>query len=75
MRDALLLAQEAEEEVLGSDVVVAEGAGLVPSEDDDLPGPLGEAFEHGARTYLAAFARVLGSGPAARDKAVPKRKT
>ena len=42
---ALLLTEEAEEDVLRADVVVLEGAGLVLGENDDLPGSLGEALE------------------------------
>ena len=42
---ALFLAQEPEQDVLGADVVVLEGPGLVLGEDDDLAGPFGEAFE------------------------------
>src|SRR5207253_2371196 len=53
---ALLLAQEAEQDVLGADVVVLEGARLVLCEDNDLASSLGEAFEHfspggSVRTY------------------------
>src|SRR5262249_51397148 len=43
---ALVLAQQAEEEVLGADVAVAERPRLVLREDDDLAGPLGEPLEH-----------------------------
>ena len=39
------LAEEAEQDVLGADVVVLERAGLVLCEDDYLPRSLGEAFE------------------------------
>ncbi len=47
--EPLLLAKEAEQDVLGADVVVLEGAGLVLGENDDLPGSLGEALEQGLR--------------------------
>ena len=47
-RDTLLLTQEAEEQVLGADVVVLEGPGLFLGEDHDLPGAFGESFEHPA---------------------------
>jgi hypothetical protein len=43
--EPLLLAQQAEQDVLGADVVVLQSARLVLSEDDDLAGSLGEAFE------------------------------
>ena len=45
--ETLLLAQQAEQDVLGADVVVLERAGLVLCEDDDLAGSLCEALEHG----------------------------
>ena len=41
--------QEAEQDVLGVDVVVAERSRLVLGEDDDLASPLAEALEHEAR--------------------------
>jgi hypothetical protein len=43
--EPLLLAQQAEQDVLRADVVVLERARLVLGEDDDLAGSLGEAFE------------------------------
>ena len=46
--ETLLLAQQAEEDVLGTDVVVLEDAGLLLGEDDHLPGPFGEALKHAA---------------------------
>ena len=42
---AFLLAEEAEENVLGPDVVVLERAGFVLGEDDDLAGPFCESLE------------------------------
>jgi hypothetical protein len=44
-RETLLLAKQAEQDVLGADVVVLERARLVLGEDDDLAGPFSEAFE------------------------------
>ena len=44
--DALFLAQEAEQQVLGADVVVLQRPRLFLREDDDLAGTFGEAFEH-----------------------------
>src|SRR5439155_3226808 len=44
--DPLLLAQQAEQDVLGADVVVLQRARLVVGEDDHLAGALGEALEH-----------------------------
>ena len=46
--DALLLAEQPEQQMLGADVVVLERARLVLCEDDDLASPLREAFEHAA---------------------------
>ncbi len=47
-RDTLTLVDEAEEDVLGPDVVVVETARLLLGEHDDAPGAVGEPFEHGA---------------------------
>ena len=44
--EALLLAQQAEQDVLGADVVVLERPRLFLGEDDDLAGPLCESLEH-----------------------------
>src|SRR5262249_39029699 len=44
--EALLLAQQAEQDVLGADVVVLERACLVLCENNDLAGSFGETFEH-----------------------------
>src|SRR5918999_858977 len=49
--ETLLLAQEAEEDVLGADVVVLQGAGLVLCEDDDLAGSLREALEQRSTSF------------------------
>ena len=44
--EALLLAEEAEQDVLGADVVVLERPGLFLGEDDDLARSLCESLEH-----------------------------
>src|SRR5262249_54896795 len=44
--ETLLLAQQAEEDVLGADVVVLQRPRLVLREDDDLPGSFSESLEH-----------------------------
>src|SRR4029453_3022538 len=44
---SFLLAQEAKEDVLGTDVVVLEDSGLLLGEDDHLASPFGEALKHG----------------------------
>ena len=44
--DSLSLVDEAEEEVLGADVVVVERPRFVLSQDDDAAGAVGKAFEH-----------------------------
>ena len=51
--EAFFLAQQAEQDVLRADVVVLQRPGLVLGEDDDLPGPFGEAFEHLRPSFLA----------------------
>jgi hypothetical protein len=43
--EPLLLAEQAQQDVLGADVVVLQRAGLVLRKDDYLPRSLGEAFE------------------------------
>ena len=45
--ETLLLAQQAEEDVLGADVVVLERARLLLRENDHLPGPFCKSLEHG----------------------------
>ena len=52
--EALLLAEQAEQDVLGADVVVLEGARLVLREHDDLAGALGEPFEHPVPPFSVA---------------------
>jgi hypothetical protein len=44
--DALPLVDQAEEDVLGPDVVVVEHPGLFLSQDDDAAGAVGEPLEH-----------------------------
>ena len=43
---AVRFAQQAEQDVLGADVIVAKRARLVLSQHDDLAGALGEPLEH-----------------------------
>src|SRR6185503_14100325 len=50
---ALLLAQQSEQDVLGADVIVLENPGLLLGEDYDLPGPFGEALKHAVLSYLS----------------------
>src|SRR5699024_4339755 len=45
-RDALAFVDEAEQDVLGADVVVLEELRLFLREHDDAPGSVGEPFEH-----------------------------
>ena len=49
-RHPLALVDEAEEDVLGADVVVVEQAGLLLRQHHDPPGPVGEPLEHAAPT-------------------------
>ncbi len=44
-REALFLAEQPEQDVLGADVVVLERPGLVLCKNDDLASPFSEAFE------------------------------
>ena len=44
--DALVLTQEAQEQVLGANVVVVEVTGLFLGEHHHLAGPFGKSFEH-----------------------------
>jgi hypothetical protein len=44
--EALVLAQDPEQDVLGADVVVLQKAGFLLGEDDHLAGSLCEALEH-----------------------------
>ena len=51
--ETLLLAEEAEQDVLGADVVVLEGSGFLLREDDHLTCSLCESLEHGgAQSFL-----------------------
>ena len=51
--EALLLTEEAEQDVLGADVVVLEGSGFLLREDDHLTCSLCESLEHGgAQSFL-----------------------
>src|SRR5207244_918967 len=61
--EPFFLAQEAEQDVLGADVVVLERPSLVLGENDDLPGPFGEAFEQ-TRPFLAGRL-IVAQGPEA----------
>ena len=68
---ALLLAQQAQQDVLGADVVVLEGPCFVLRENDDLPRPFGESLEQLLRRSFPEFSggrRVrLAPGPKVRD--------
>jgi hypothetical protein len=69
--NALALVDQPEQDVLGPDVVVVQHPRLFLREDDDSPGPVGEAFEH-VRVPLGRFARfVLHRGSA--DSVLPPR--
>jgi hypothetical protein len=54
-RDAFLLAQQAEQDVLGANVVVLQRTRFVLREDDDLTRALGEALEHASSLRLDAM--------------------
>jgi hypothetical protein len=57
-REALLFAEEAEEDVLGPDVVVLERPRLLLGEDDHLTCSLCESLEHGLGSFLPTSARL-----------------
>ena len=59
----LLLAEEAQKDVLRADVVVLEGPGLVLREDDDLPCPLRESLEQLPRRSFRSRFRGAASLP------------
>src|SRR5204862_2741551 len=61
--ETLLLAQQAEEDVLRADVVVLQDAGLLLCEDDYLPGPFCEAFEHCGVSWSGSTGRVIPRTP------------
>jgi hypothetical protein len=52
--DALTLADQAEQDVLGADVVVAEHPGLFLSQDHNPPRPVGKPLEHLVAPHRAA---------------------
>src|SRR3954468_19126487 len=49
---------QAEQDVLGADVVVVEHPGLFLSQDDDAPRAVGESFKH-ARSSAEVVARTV----------------
>ena len=67
--EPLLLTEEAEEDVLGADVVVLEGAGFVLREHDDLPRAFGEPLEH-ASALLSMDGDYRGAGPRVGQRSV-----
>ena len=58
--DALALVDQAEQDVLGPDVVVVEQARFLLRQDDHSAGSIGEAFEHGWNPPLVALPSSLG---------------
>ena len=64
--EALLLAQQSQQDVLRADVVVLERARLFLGQDDNLAGAFGEAFKHRALPSLSTVAeggrQVRGAG-------------
>ena len=57
--EALLLAEQAEQDVLGADVVVLEDAGFLLGEDDHLSGPFCEALKHCCSLLSGATRRAV----------------
>ena len=60
-RDSLTLVDEAEQDVLGPDVVVVQQARFFLRQDNDSPGSVGEAFEHVASASRRWFGRTHGA--------------
>src|SRR5690242_20423655 len=59
-RHTVALVHQAEQQVLGADVVVVEHPGFFLRQDDDPPGPIGEPLEHAAhRPSLPCLSRTL----------------
>jgi len=54
--ETLILAQQAEEDVLRPDVIVSECPRLVQGKNDHAPGPLREPFEHTTEVNLSCTA-------------------
>jgi hypothetical protein len=57
--EALLLAQQPEQDVLGADVVVLQGPRLLLGEDDYLAGSLCESLEHSVSSALRVVYQPL----------------
>ena len=53
-RDALVLPDQPEQQVLGADIAVMEEPGLLLCQHDDAPGAIGEPLEHARSPSLAA---------------------
>src|SRR5258708_29397256 len=66
--DALALTDQAEQDVLGTDVVVVQHPGLFLSQDHNPPRPVGKPLEH-----LAAPRRTAGTGGAGGARTRPER--
>ena len=68
--DAFALVDQAEQDVLGADVVVVEEARFLLGQHDDSAGPVGEAFEQGNRlsgsgeTYAESIGGLWKTRPA-----------
>ena len=60
--DALALVDEAEQDVLGADVVVGEHAGLFLGQHDHPPGSVGEPLEHAHRSPEASSRLAPAAG-------------
>ena len=71
--EPLLLPEEAQEDVLGADVVVLEGAGFVLREHDDLPRAFSEPLEHASAllTWARWQRQWAGRGQTRRTRVFP----
>ena len=59
--DTLALVDEAEQDVLGADVVVVEHPGLFLGQDNDPSGPVGKPLEHAHHSSLAPWGTLAAS--------------
>src|SRR3954466_16123304 len=62
-RDAFAFVDEAEENVLGSDVAVTQQPSFFLSQHHDPPGPVGEAFKHGENVSAWRSRKVTPNRP------------
>ena len=70
--DAFALVDQAEQDVLGADVVVVEHPGLFLGQDDNPTGAVGKPLEHVAHSPYRSMRRCIG--PTVRDDSSPPQR-